>query len=332
MRSFRELLQQVEECHDAEVARLRDYCAELEQNMDANPSNRRRRGSPGHLFAGEYGPMGNAQGTSPPFREEPKEAVHAETSAPSQAELPEPVPFQCTFGEEVQQLGFRINWSGERPSIESIQEGAAYQRCGAANYPKMCGIRETDTILAINGTDTQHQTRDDLLPLLRERPLQLSMTRTSNTQEAPLSWTFVRFAESHGLKYRHQHTRRRNDSNLRDFGQHGRRSRGKSRHSSATLGPKSKAVTCHLAVGTAGNSTTRCAVPDLYDQAAYLETIQLPRCCRRGRYVCVYLQGNVVPSTTASTVSVAWVFLVIELVLGHRTAALPTPVASLSPA
>jgi len=45
------------------------------------------------------------------------------------------------------------------------------------------GIRETDTILAINGTDTQHQTRDDLLPLLRERPLQLSMTRTSNTQE-----------------------------------------------------------------------------------------------------------------------------------------------------
>ncbi|CAE6912630.1 Scn11a [Symbiodinium sp. CCMP2592] len=194
MRSFRELLQQVEECHDAEVARLRDYCAELEQHMDANPSTRRRRGqeAQGTSLLGSmvrcpcWTPVpiplpppslrmdrGNAQGTSPPFREEPKEAVHAETSAPPQAELLEPVPFQCTFGEEVQQLGFRINWSGERPSIESIQEGAAYQS----------GIREMDTILAINGTDTQHQTRDDLLPLLRERPLQLSMTRSSNTQD-----------------------------------------------------------------------------------------------------------------------------------------------------
>ncbi|CAE7249123.1 lsg1 [Symbiodinium microadriaticum] len=203
MRSFRELLQQVEECHDAEVARLRDYCAELEQHMDANPSNRRRRGQGGSLLGSMvrcpcWTPVpiplsppslridrGNAQGMSPPFREEPKEAVNAEASVPSaHTDLLGPVPFTCTFGEEVQQLGFRINWSGERPSIESIQEGAAYQS----------GIREMDTILSINGTDTQRQTRDDLLPLLRERPLQLSMTRTSNTQEAPLSCTFVRYS------------------------------------------------------------------------------------------------------------------------------------------
>jgi len=85
------------------------------------------------------------------------------------------VPYSRQFGDDVQQLGFRIQWSGERPLIQSVDPaGAAHE----------CGVLVDDAIISINGVDSANQSRDSLLPLLKDRPLTLVFLRTSEAAAA----------------------------------------------------------------------------------------------------------------------------------------------------
>jgi len=77
-------------------------------------------------------------------------------------------PFVKVFGEEVKHLGLRVQWSAQRPTILRVDEGTAAQTVG---------ICPGDLLLAINDTTTEGRTREELLPLLRHRPLTLQFVR-----------------------------------------------------------------------------------------------------------------------------------------------------------
>eukprot|EP00931_Biecheleriopsis_adriatica_P003955 TRINITY_DN10569_c0_g3_i1.p1 TRINITY_DN10569_c0_g3~~TRINITY_DN10569_c0_g3_i1.p1 ORF type:complete len:721 (+),score=117.48 TRINITY_DN10569_c0_g3_i1:74-2236(+) len=81
-------------------------------------------------------------------------------------------PLVKFFGEEVQaHLGFKVLWgkdSTDRPAIQRVDEdSAAHSR----------GICPGDILVAINGVATVGRAREDLLPLLRLRPLQIELVR-----------------------------------------------------------------------------------------------------------------------------------------------------------
>eukprot|EP00930_Biecheleria_cincta_P059518 TRINITY_DN45235_c0_g1_i1.p1 TRINITY_DN45235_c0_g1~~TRINITY_DN45235_c0_g1_i1.p1 ORF type:complete len:655 (+),score=120.89 TRINITY_DN45235_c0_g1_i1:153-1967(+) len=95
------------------------------------------------------------------FAEEPLHGV-----APDDVSIKACQHITYNFGHDVQQLGFRICWRGERPTIEKVDDG------GAASQH---GIAEKDVLLAINGLDTFGRTRQELLPMLKIRPLQLQL-------------------------------------------------------------------------------------------------------------------------------------------------------------
>eukprot|EP00931_Biecheleriopsis_adriatica_P003954 TRINITY_DN10569_c0_g2_i1.p1 TRINITY_DN10569_c0_g2~~TRINITY_DN10569_c0_g2_i1.p1 ORF type:complete len:718 (+),score=127.25 TRINITY_DN10569_c0_g2_i1:74-2227(+) len=76
------------------------------------------------------------------------------------------------FGEEVQpHLGFKIIWgkdSTDMPAIQRVdKDSAAHSR----------GICPGDVLVAVNGIATVGRAREELLPLLRQRPLRLEFLR-----------------------------------------------------------------------------------------------------------------------------------------------------------
>ncbi|CAE7816328.1 Scn5a [Symbiodinium sp. CCMP2456] len=77
-------------------------------------------------------------------------------------------PFVKVFDEEVKHLGLRVAWSAQRPTIQRVDEGTAAQ---------VVGICPGDLLLAINDTETEGRPREELLPLLRDRPLRLRLVR-----------------------------------------------------------------------------------------------------------------------------------------------------------
>ncbi|CAE6923882.1 cac [Symbiodinium natans] len=95
------------------------------------------------------------------------EALHCAPIGLEEVSLSE-APFVKIFGEEVKHLGLRVMWSAERPTIQRVDEGTAAQ---------VVGICPGDLLLAINETETAGRPREELLPLLRLRPLRLQLMR-----------------------------------------------------------------------------------------------------------------------------------------------------------
>lgn len=76
--------------------------------------------------------------------------------------------FQAYFDAKVQRLEFEVEWQSTPPSVGRVQPS------GAADIR---GISHGDRIAEVNGVVTAGQGRDDLLPLLKMRPLMLSVDR-----------------------------------------------------------------------------------------------------------------------------------------------------------
>lgn len=73
-----------------------------------------------------------------------------------------------TFEAKVKKLGFEVLWDEEFPAVGALKpEGAAQRR----------GVTEGDVLWEIQGTSTQGRTRAELLPLLKERPLRITLRR-----------------------------------------------------------------------------------------------------------------------------------------------------------
>jgi len=72
------------------------------------------------------------------------------------------------FDQHVGSLGFEIRWGEEWPRVGHIMPGGAAQQMG---------VRHDDALLEINGSSTLHRSREELMPLLKVRPLQLVLAR-----------------------------------------------------------------------------------------------------------------------------------------------------------
>jgi len=72
------------------------------------------------------------------------------------------------FDEQVGSLGFEVCWGGQWPRVRHLMPGGAAQQVG---------VRHDDALLEINGSSTLHRSREELIPLLRSRPLQLVLAR-----------------------------------------------------------------------------------------------------------------------------------------------------------
>mmetsp|Transcript_36476 Transcript_36476/g.79836 ORF Transcript_36476/g.79836 Transcript_36476/m.79836 type:complete len:505 (-) Transcript_36476:186-1700(-) len=72
------------------------------------------------------------------------------------------------FDASVVRLGFEVEWSGEEPLVNNIIPGEAAEARG---------LLQGDVITAINGAATLGKGRIKLLPLLKSRPLELTVAR-----------------------------------------------------------------------------------------------------------------------------------------------------------
>lgn len=81
---------------------------------------------------------------------------------------------QMIFGEQVKRLEFEVEWKDEQPSSGVVKPGGeADQR----------GMVRDDRIIEINGKRTSGKGRDDLLPLLKQRPLTLKVDREAQVMD-----------------------------------------------------------------------------------------------------------------------------------------------------
>eukprot|EP00913_Durusdinium_trenchii_P020424 g19188.t1 len=213
MPSFEQVLEQLAEIHDQEVARLARRCSELEQRCpqdtdeffvtmsdDDRPGDTKTsrgftdicclqpsflsggiRATGAHRRRAEAAKAPSSPAQSSVIDETAQDLE--ETTAPDAAEPPfETVTpgqvFLRSFSAEVAQLGFRIRWE-DVPSVQMLDpQSAAYQSSLAKKQQDKCGgLRNEDTILEINGACTAGQHRDQLLPLLKQRPLELKLRR-----------------------------------------------------------------------------------------------------------------------------------------------------------
>jgi predicted metalloprotease with PDZ domain len=78
----------------------------------------------------------------------------------------ERIQYVETFTEAVKELAFEVEWIQPAPVVVEVgPDGAAERR----------GIRAGDRILEVNGAETEGLSREQLLPILRQRPLILKL-------------------------------------------------------------------------------------------------------------------------------------------------------------
>ncbi|CAE7203291.1 lsg1 [Symbiodinium sp. CCMP2592] len=90
----------------------------------------------------------------------PVEAEHPDSESDSH-----PWSLELHFDEHVKKLGFEIVWEAERPCVGSIVPGGEAERAG---------LVPGAVIMDMNGISTLGKSRDELMPLLKIRPLQLN--------------------------------------------------------------------------------------------------------------------------------------------------------------
>lgn len=82
---------------------------------------------------------------------------------------------EVVFEPDVPRLALVIEWAPDRPFICEIEPDGIADKLG---------LEELDEILAISGKDTRGAKREDLLPLLHERPVVLKVERVVEMVEA----------------------------------------------------------------------------------------------------------------------------------------------------
>ncbi|CAE7647058.1 lsg1 [Symbiodinium sp. CCMP2456] len=90
----------------------------------------------------------------------PVEAEHPDSESDSH-----PWSLELHFDEHVKKLGFEIVWEAERPCVGSVVPGGEAERAG---------LVPGAVIMDMNGISTLGKSRDELMPLLKIRPLQLN--------------------------------------------------------------------------------------------------------------------------------------------------------------
>lgn len=82
-----------------------------------------------------------------------------------------PAPSQtvtASFGPQAERLGLELFWDGPRPTVGQVPAGSeAYAQ----------GVQTGDVLMAANGTDTLNRRSDELMVLLKARPLELQFQR-----------------------------------------------------------------------------------------------------------------------------------------------------------
>eukprot|EP00403_Amphidinium_massartii_P020267 CAMPEP_0178396416 /NCGR_PEP_ID=MMETSP0689_2-20121128/13717_1 /TAXON_ID=160604 /ORGANISM="Amphidinium massartii, Strain CS-259" /LENGTH=552 /DNA_ID=CAMNT_0020017089 /DNA_START=86 /DNA_END=1740 /DNA_ORIENTATION=+ len=76
--------------------------------------------------------------------------------------------YSINFGPEVKKLGFDVYWDGERPSITTVKPGSEAESRG---------ILSGDVLAKVNGQGTTGRKKDELMPILKGRPLDLLLER-----------------------------------------------------------------------------------------------------------------------------------------------------------
>lgn len=72
------------------------------------------------------------------------------------------------FDKHISKLEFRVEWGAGRPAALDIKPGGVAEEKG---------IMSGDVLVEMNGTETRGRSRDELLPILAERPLLLKVER-----------------------------------------------------------------------------------------------------------------------------------------------------------
>jgi len=109
----------------------------------------------------------------PPAAQTPRATVEAAagtTEVAAASMMLEPLEIVVQFDEEVKRLGFEVLWEEERPVVGNVMSDGAAQRSG---------MSPGDVLTQIGGLDTLGRSRDELMPLLKVRPLELKMTRAA---------------------------------------------------------------------------------------------------------------------------------------------------------
>jgi len=141
------------------------------------------RASEGQKPLTPRGPVDNTIDGAVPANQSPMREAAVESSAAATPEMYLPpaaasfVPYVgaephlvAIFDENVAVLGFEVRWNEPRPAVGHILPG------GAAHQN---GVRPGDVLVEINGADTWSQNRDNLMPLLKARPLRIGLERYS---------------------------------------------------------------------------------------------------------------------------------------------------------
>lgn len=80
------------------------------------------------------------------------------------------------FGNQVRRLEFEVEWQQQRPAIGVVKPGGVADRQG---------LRQGDQLVEIAGKRTAGKGRDELLPLMKQRPLMLKVDRVANVVAGP---------------------------------------------------------------------------------------------------------------------------------------------------
>merc|ERR1719240_1710410 len=81
---------------------------------------------------------------------------------------------RACFLESVKKLEFEVEWRQPAPIVVRVVPNGAAERHG---------IRAGDCIVQLNSVETTQQTREDLLPILRQRPLNLKLERKAMAEK-----------------------------------------------------------------------------------------------------------------------------------------------------
>ena len=92
-------------------------------------------------------------------------ALSMELDPADESESHDYISLELHFDEHVKKLGFEIVWEAEWPCVGSVVPGGEAERVGLVS-----GAVLTD----MNGVSTLGKSRDELMPLLKVRPLQLN--------------------------------------------------------------------------------------------------------------------------------------------------------------
>jgi len=85
-----------------------------------------------------------------------------------QVGLPPSQIVTASFGPQAERLGLELFWDGPRPTVGQVPAGSEAHAQG---------VQTGDVLLAANGTDTLNRRSDDLMCLLKARPLELQFQR-----------------------------------------------------------------------------------------------------------------------------------------------------------